>query len=72
MAGLTAVNPYTGSTDHLMAAMADPVEESMLHMVIPGMARAPRVSPSSAIRITFFSRAVRNAGDRKRLRVEPR
>ena len=35
MAGLTAVSPYTGNTDHLMAAMADPVEESMLHMVVP-------------------------------------
>jgi len=42
MAGLTAVNPYTGSTDHLMAAMADPIEESMLHMVIPeDSARTP-------------------------------
>jgi hypothetical protein len=36
MARLTAVNPYTGSTDNVMAAMADPVEESMLHMAIPG------------------------------------
>jgi hypothetical protein len=42
MAGLMAVNPYTGSTDHLMAAMADPIEESMLHMVIPeDSARTP-------------------------------
>jgi hypothetical protein len=42
MAGLTAVNPHTGVVDHLMAAMADPVEESMLHMVIPeDSARTP-------------------------------
>jgi len=35
MANLTAINPYTQKTDRLMAAMADPVEEAMLHMVIP-------------------------------------
>ena len=33
MAGLTAVNLHTGLTENLMTAMADPVEESMLHMV---------------------------------------
>jgi hypothetical protein len=33
MARLTAVNPITGNTDRLMAAMADPVEEKLLHMV---------------------------------------
>ncbi len=33
MAGLTAENLHTGSIENLMVAMADPVEESMLHMV---------------------------------------
>jgi hypothetical protein len=32
-AGLTAVNPRTGATDKLMAAMADPVELKLLHMI---------------------------------------
>ena len=41
MAGLTAVNPITGNTDKLMAAMADPVEEKLLHMVTADSARTP-------------------------------
>jgi len=32
--GLTATNPITGNTDNLTVALADPVEEAMLHMVI--------------------------------------
>jgi len=42
MATLTAHNPYTGNTDNLMAAMADPVEEAMLHMnTLADPARTP-------------------------------
>jgi hypothetical protein len=35
-AGLTAVNPYTGDTDRLMAAMADRSEMKLLHMFTSG------------------------------------
>jgi len=38
---LTATNPYTGKTDHLTAALADPVEEQLLHMVTADPARTP-------------------------------
>jgi len=42
MAGLTEVNPITGKTDKLLAAMADPVEEKLLHMVtVADSARTP-------------------------------
>ena len=41
MAGLTAINPYTNQTDHLMVAMADEVGERMLHMVTADAARTP-------------------------------
>jgi hypothetical protein len=34
--GLTAVNPYTGNTDKLMAAMADQTEMKLLHMYTSG------------------------------------
>jgi hypothetical protein len=34
-AKLTAVNPYTGATDPLMAAMADQAEMKLLHMYTP-------------------------------------
>ncbi|MHB8399243.1 MAG: hypothetical protein ACYDCI_09975, partial [Candidatus Limnocylindrales bacterium] len=34
IATLTAVNPYTGATDHLMAAMADQAEMKLLHMYV--------------------------------------
>ncbi len=47
MAGLTAENLHTGSIENLMAAMADPVEESMLHMVT---AADPARTPT----FTFF------------------
>jgi hypothetical protein len=39
--GLTAVSPITGNTDQLTAALADPVEEKMLHMVTSDPARTP-------------------------------
>ena len=38
---LTATNFYTGNTDQLTAALADPVEEKMLHMVTADPARTP-------------------------------
>jgi len=42
MAGLMAENLHTGLNENLMAAMADPVEESMLHMVtLADSARTP-------------------------------
>ena len=36
IAGLTAVNPYTGNTDQLMVAMADQTEMKLLHMYTAG------------------------------------
>ena len=36
IANLTAVNPYTGATDRLMAAMADQAEMKLLHMYTTG------------------------------------
>jgi hypothetical protein len=36
VSGLTAVNPYTGNTDHLMVAMADRAEMKLLHMYTAG------------------------------------
>jgi hypothetical protein len=38
---LTAVNPYTGQTDHLSAALADPVGMKALHMVTADPQRTP-------------------------------
>lgn len=38
---LTAVNPYTGHTDTLTRAMADPAEMDLLHMVTSDPARTP-------------------------------
>ena len=40
-AGLTAVNPITGNTDTITAALADPVEMHILHMVTADSARTP-------------------------------
>jgi len=39
--GLTAVNPRTGATDELTAALADPVELKLLHMVTGDPLRTP-------------------------------
>jgi len=41
VAGLTAVNPITGNTDNLMAAMAGVTEMKLLHMVTADPARTP-------------------------------
>jgi hypothetical protein len=41
VAGLTANNPYTGSTQNIANFIADPVEEAILHMVNADPARTP-------------------------------
>ena len=41
VAALTALNPYTGNTDTLTQALADPVEMKVLHMVTADPARTP-------------------------------
>jgi len=41
VAGLTALNPYTGSTQNIANYIADPVEEGILHMVNADPARTP-------------------------------
>jgi len=41
VAGLTAVNPITGKTDNLMAALAGVTEMKLLHMVTDDPARTP-------------------------------
>jgi hypothetical protein len=38
---LTAVSPYTGQTDNLTVALADPVEMKALHMITADPARTP-------------------------------
>ena len=38
---LTAVNPYTGNTENLTRAMADPAEMKLLHMMTSDPARTP-------------------------------
>ncbi len=41
VAGLTAVNPYTGGTQPITNYLADPTEEAILHMVNADPARTP-------------------------------
>jgi hypothetical protein len=41
VAGLTAANPYTGTTQPITNYIADPVEEGILHMVNADPARTP-------------------------------
>ncbi|HEY3522102.1 MAG TPA: hypothetical protein VGK63_00225 [Candidatus Limnocylindrales bacterium] len=50
VAGLTAVNAYTGSTDPLMVRMADQAEQKLLHMYTTG-------DPSRNPTFTFFGDA---------------
>jgi hypothetical protein len=38
---LAAINPITHRRDHLTAALADPIEERMLHMVTADPLRTP-------------------------------
>jgi hypothetical protein len=44
VAGLTAANPYTGTTQDITNYIADPVEEGILHMVNADPARTPTFS----------------------------
>jgi hypothetical protein len=41
---LTAVNPYTGNTDHITAALADPVGMDALHMITADPQRTPTLT----------------------------
>ena len=41
VAGLTAANPYTGTTQKIANYLADPAEEAILHMVNADPARTP-------------------------------
>ena len=41
VAGLTANNPYTGTTQKIANYLADPAEEAILHMVNADPARTP-------------------------------
>jgi hypothetical protein len=41
---LTSVNPYTGSSEHIAAALADPVEMKALHMVTADPQRTPTLT----------------------------
>jgi hypothetical protein len=44
LGALTAVNPYTGNTDHITAALADPVEMKTLHMITADPQRTPTLT----------------------------
>jgi hypothetical protein len=44
LGGLTAVNPYTGNTDNITAALADPVEMKTLHMITADPQRTPTLT----------------------------
>jgi arylsulfatase A-like enzyme len=54
---LTATNPYTGTTDEVTAALADPVEESTLHMVTSDPARTPTFTLFGDPHYFFFTGA---------------
>ena len=41
---LTAANPYTGNTDHITAALADPVGMKALHMITADPQRTPTLT----------------------------
>ena len=41
---LTAVNPYTGNTDHITTALADPVGMKALHMITADPQRTPTLT----------------------------
>src|SRR5260370_17695327 len=41
LASLTVINPITGKSDNLTAALADPVEIGLLHMITNDPARTP-------------------------------
>ncbi len=74
--GLTAVNPYTGTTQPITNYLADPTEEAILHMVNADPARTPTFamfarpdyflssgSPSCSPCVTQNTRFAYNHGD---------
>jgi hypothetical protein len=54
---LTAVNPYSGSTDTLTQFIADPVEMKLLHMVTADPARTPTLTWFANPDYFFFAAA---------------
>ena len=48
MADMQVTNPLSGKKQSLFVAMADPVEEKLLHMVTPDPARTPTFTPFAA------------------------
>jgi len=54
---LTAVNPYSGSTDTLTQFLADPVEMKLLHMVTADPARTPTLTWFANPDYFFFAAA---------------
>jgi hypothetical protein len=55
---LTAVNPYTGQTDTLTAALADPVAMDLLHMVTADPQRTPTLAMFAQPDYFLFTGAV--------------
>src|SRR3954454_3296539 len=45
MSDMQVTNPLSGKMEHVFAAMADPVEEKLLHMVTADPARTPTITP---------------------------
>jgi len=56
---LTAVNPYTGNTDHITAALADPVGMKALHMVTADPQRTPTLTMFAAPDYFLFQSSAR-------------
>jgi outer membrane murein-binding lipoprotein Lpp len=54
---LTAVNPYTGQTDHVTAALADPVTMKTLHMITADPQRTPTLTMFAQPDYFFFTGA---------------
>ena len=57
LGNLTAANPYTGNTDHLSAALADPVGMKALHMVTADPQRTPTLVMFAHPDYFFFAAA---------------
>jgi Type I phosphodiesterase / nucleotide pyrophosphatase len=54
---LTAVNPYTGQTDHVTVALADPVAMKTLHMITADPQRTPTFTMFAQPDYFFFAAA---------------
>ena len=57
LGALTAVNPYTGATDNVAAALADPVAMKTLHMVTADPQRTPTLTMFALPDYFFFAAA---------------